>query len=157
MIEHPSMEELIEARYTDDYLGMQPIRIPGFVRPDITILKSYLGRSPQALYFGKILAILKYRDARYFAATFHVWRAHQNAGLANRMTEIAELIPREYMGSYVLDPVDTNFGMKAFWLYTPQSELDEESLALRAVARHLKNYSVSNQLCKKFRNTYKMS
>ena len=148
--EEVNVETLVASRYCDNYLGLQNIQVFDSTDPNIKIVKAYLGWTPTHPYFGQILAILKY-GTRFFVARFHVWENHQPASLVNRMTEIEELVPKAYMGIDSLEAIPTDFGRKAFWLYTPNSELDEESLALRSVARELKRYSVDHQLCRKFR------
>lgn len=42
----------------------------------------------------------------------------------------------------------------AGWTATPDSALDEESLALRTLAKAMRRYSVDNKLCKKFKKRY---
>ena len=145
------IREMIDEGFPENYLGMQPIQVPGTVGQRFEILKAYLGRNPGKYYFGKILAVLCYNDTRYFKVIFHVWRPHQVSALANRMTSISELVSSTHLGCSYLETIETDFGKKAFWLYTPDSELDAESLELRTVARELKAYSVKNQLCKEFR------
>lgn len=151
--ENANISELVDTYFPEDYLGMKSIPVSGKVGQRFEILKAYLGKNPGRNYFGKILAVLRYNETRYFKVIFHVWRPHQVSSLANRMTVICELVAQPHLGyseSY-LESVETEFGKKAFWLYTPDSELDDESLELRAVAKELKAYSVKNQLCKEFR------
>lgn len=148
--ESVDIERLIASQYPDNYLGMQQIQIPQDGGQSIEILKAYLGWEPRKLCFGQIIAILKYKN-RLFKVRFHVWREFQPTALANRMTEIEELVSKTRMDDLYLEAIPTDFGHKAFWLNTPDSQLDEESLALRSVSKALKAYSVSKQLCKKLR------
>lgn len=144
------IERLTATQYPDNYLGMQQIQVPQNEGQSIEILKAYLGWKPGKPCFGQIIAILKYKN-RLFKVRFHVWKESQPAALANHMTEIEELVPKTCMDQLYLEAIPTDFGHKAFWLNTPDSQLDEESLALRSVSKALKAYSVSKQLCKKLR------
>lgn len=152
----PNVEKLIDYRFASAALGIEEIQIPQRPTHGIEILKAYTNWRPQMPYFGKIVAILKYKG-RLFSVRFHVWEEHQTANLANRITEIDELVPKIAMGHVYLDNTPTDFGQKAVWLRTPDSELDEDSLALRSVAKALKAYSVSNQMRKKFKRIYQHS
>lgn len=42
-------------------------------------------------------------------------------------------------------------GYKAFWLYTPDSYLNGFDLSLRLFMKKIKEYAISEQLCKKIR------
>lgn len=149
-MEGANIERLIATQYPDHYLGMQQIQVPQNEGQSIEILKAYLGWEPRKLYFGQIIAILKYKN-RLFKVRFHVWKESQPAAFANHMTEIEELVSKTCMDQLYLEAIPTDFGRKACWLNTPDSQLDEESLALRSVSKALKAYSVSKQLCKKLR------
>lgn len=144
------IDRLTATQYPDNYLGMQQIQVPQNEGQSIEILKAYLGWEPRKLYFGQIIALLKYKN-RLFKVRFHVWKESQPVTLANHMAEIDELVPKTRMDQLYLEAIPTDFGHKALWLNTPDSQLDEESLALRSVSKVLKAYSVSKQLCKKLR------
>jgi len=148
-----SIEELLDCSFGSAALGIEEIQIPKSTGCDIEILRAYTNWRPTMPYFGKIIAVLKYKG-RIFQVYFHVWKEHQTAILANQITEIEELVPKSVLGHSYLDKIPTDFGKKAAWLHTPDSELDEESLALRSVTKVLKAYSVNHQLCKKFRQAY---
>ena len=148
-----SIEELLDCSFASAALGIEEIQIPKNASCDIEILRAYTNWRPTMPYFGKIIAILKYKG-RIFQVYFHVWKEHQTASLANRITEVEELIPKSALGHVFLDKIPTGFGRKAVWLHTPASKLDEESLALRSAAKALKTYSITNQLCKKFKRAY---
>ena len=149
-----TVRELIGQAYGSVYLGMQPVPAAGPVSQDAEILKAYLGWLPEKPFFGQMLAVIRC-GSRYFALHYHIWRPHQKPAEANRLIGIQELAAKQTAGGDCLVRRDTDFGLQAFRLYTPDSSLDEQSLMLRAVAKKLKEYSVRNQLCRKFRAAYK--
>ena len=120
------------------------------------ILKAYLGKGPGCPFFGDILVVIRCEE-RFFELHYRVWRAKQRPADANRLSEIQEFRVGEFQGLKFLERVDTDFGRRAFWLYTPACCLDDDALTLRAVAKVLKQYSVSNQLCARFRRENKNS
>lgn len=67
------IERLTATQYPDNYLGMQQIQVPQDEGQSIEILKAYLGWEPGKLYFGQIIALLKYKN-RLFKVWFHVWK-----------------------------------------------------------------------------------
>lgn len=144
------IQDLIDRRFTESYLGMERIAATGKITDDTEILKAYLGVLPDRPYFGDILAVMRH-GGRFFVLVFHVWRPGQKASDANRLSEIQELHVESRAGLDFLDRVDTDFGLKAFWLHTPDSCLDADALVLRTMAKTLKQYSVDNKLCAGFR------
>lgn len=144
------IRDLIERRFTEGCLGMERIAATGKITDDTEILKAYLGVLPDKPYFGNILAVIRH-GGRFFVLVFHVWQPRQKASDANRLSEIQELRVEKCAGLDFLDRVDTDFGLRAFWLHTPDSDLDTDALVLRAVAKALKQYSVNNKLCARFR------
>lgn len=153
-VDFMSIPDLIEQRFGKSYLGMEEIPIAGRVDVETEILKAYLGKGPGCPFFGDILVVIRCEE-RFFELHYHVWRAKQRPADANRLSEIQEFRVGEFQGLKFLERVDTDFGRRAFWLYTPACCLDDDALALRAVARVLKQYSVSHQLCAHFRRKYK--
>ena len=133
----------------DSYLGS--VKLPEIEtgHPEMRIVRTYLCNKPDKPYFGKMLAVLEYRN-RHYMLYFHVWRDGQKPSDANRMTDISELEADPSCGTIRLH--ETSFALKAFWLRTPDSGLDPDSLALRAAGRALKKFSVANGLCKRFRD-----
>lgn len=146
--------DLIEERFGVSYFGMESIPVVGIVNSQAEILKAYLGKGPGCPFFGDILVVIRCEE-RFFELHYRVWRAKQRAADANRLSEIQEFRVGEFQGLKFLERVDTDFGRRAFWLYTPDSWLDSDALALRAVASVLKEYSVSHQLCAHFRKEHK--
>lgn len=144
------IRDLIDRRFTESYLGMEHIAATGKITDDTEILKAYLGVLPDKPYFGDILAVMRH-GGRFFVLVFHVWQPRQKASDANRLSEIQELRVESRAGLDFLGRADTDFGLKAFWLHTPDSCLDTDALVLRTVARALKQYSVDNKLCARFR------
>lgn len=144
------LQNLIDLRFTENYLDMEGIAATGKITDETAILKAYLGVLPDRPYFGDILAVMRHGD-RFFVLVFHVWRPGQKASDANHLSEIQELRVEKCAGLDFLDRVDTDFGLRAFWLHTPDSDLDADALVLRAVAKTLKRYSVDNKLCARFR------
>lgn len=142
--------ELIEQQYRPGYLGARELPVTGPVQEDVEIIRAYLCDDPDKPFFGDIIAVIE-AHGRYFQLVFHVWREHQTPSEANRLSEIQELVIKTTCGIEYLDKAETGFGTRAFWWYTPDKGLDEDSLALRAVAKRLKAYSVRNGLCKQFR------
>lgn len=140
------------------YLLMRAIPVTGPVDEDTELIRAYLGEDPDAPYFGQILAVLRHKD-RFFQILFNVRHEGQRGCDANRLSEIQELVLKHYQcGSIEMDyveRVETDFGHKAFWYYTPDDALDRDALALRAVAKKLKSYSVANGLCAKLRTLEK--
>lgn len=144
---------LIDAYYGEIYFGMESIPVCGVLPCGIEILRAYLGKdNTDQPGFGEIYTILRYDD-RYFVMLYHVWEPHQKPHMANRMTELHELKLR-FKPFPRLEKDATDFGLRAFWQHTPNPELDDESKALRDVAKVLKQYSVNQKLCKKFRTKY---
>lgn len=139
---------LVEKTFSDSYLGAERLPEIRTDNPNIEIAKAYLCNNPAQPYFGKILAILEYQD-EYYMLYFHIWRERQSPTEANRMTNLYRLVSNQKLN--ILEREETSFGLKAFWLHTPDSELDPDSLALRSVAKALKQYSVNNRLCAKFK------
>ena len=148
--------DLIEERFGVSYFGMESIPVVGIVNSQAEILKAYLGKDPGCPFFGDILVVIRCEE-RFFELHYHVWRAKQRPADANRLSEIQEFRVGEFQGLKFLERVDTDFGRRAFWLYTPACCLDDDALTLRAVAKVLKQYSVSNQLCARFRRENKNS
>ena len=146
--------DLIEERFGVSYFGMEEIPIAGRVDAETEILKAYLGGDPGCPFFGNILVVIRC-EKRFFELHYHVWRAKQKPADANRLSQIQEFRVGEFQGLKFLERVDTDFGRRAFWLYTPAYCLDDDALALRAVASVLKQYSVSHQLCAHFRKEHK--
>lgn len=144
------IRDLIERRFTENYLGMERIAAVKKITDKTEILKAYLGVLPDRPYFGNILAVIRH-GGRFFVLVFHVWQPRQKASDANRLSEIQELRMESRAGLDFLDRADTDFGLRAFWLHTPDSDLDADALVLRAVAKTLKQYSVGNKLCAGFR------
>lgn len=144
------LQDLIDQRFTESYLGMERIAAVKQITDKTEILKAYLGVLPDRPYFGDILAVMRH-GGRFFVLVFHVWQPGQKASDANRLSEIQELRVERHAGLDFLDRTDTDFGLKAFWLHTPDSDLDTDALVLRAVAKTLKQYSVGNKLCAGFR------
>lgn len=149
-----SILDLIEQRFGGNYLSMEAIPVVGKADDRTEILKAYLGKGPGCPFFGDILVVIRCEE-RFFELHYRVWRAKQRAADANRLSEIQEFRVGEFQGLKFLERVDTDFGRRAFWLYTPDSWLDSDALALRAVASVLKQYSVSHQLCAHFRKEHK--
>ena len=144
------IQDLSDRRFTENYLGMERIDAATKITDETEILKAYLGVLPDRPYFGDILAVMRH-GGRFFVLVFHVWRPGQKASDANRLSEIQELRVESHAGLDFLDRADTDFGLRAFWLHTPDSDLDADALVLRAVAKALKRYSVGNKLCARFR------
>lgn len=144
------IQDLIDRRFTESYLGMKRIAAATKITDETEILKTYLGVLPDRPYFGDILAVMRH-GGRFFVLVFHVWRPGQKASDANRLSEIQELRVEKRAGLDFLGRVDTDFGLRAFWLHTPDSGLDADALVLRAVAKTLRRYSVGNKLCAGFR------
>ena len=151
-----SIPGLIEQQFGEGYLGMEDVPVARMVDSKTEILKAFLGRNPDKPYLGSILTVVRH-DSRFFVLIYHVWRAGQKPAEANRLLEIQELNVREYLGIEFLERVNTDFGLRAFWLHTPDSDLDAHALALRTVAGVLKQYSVSHQLCARFRRENKIA
>ena len=150
-----TMLELIEREYHNRFIGMAEIPVPSDASDDMKIIKVLLGENTDSPYFGKMLVILNYKN-RYFRLMHHVWAPNQRPADAHRMCELDELFKRTHETTryeYLVKD-DTDFGLAAFRLYTPDSELDEESRQLRKVAKILKDYAVSQELCKQLRKTY---
>lgn len=145
--------DLIEERFGVSYFGMESIPVVGIVNSQAEILKAYLGKDPGCPFFGDILVVIRCEE-RFFELHYHVWRAKQRPADANRLSEIQEFRVGEFQGLKFLERVDTDFGRRAFWMYTPDSCLDTDALALRAVGKVLKRYSVENNLCARFRKKY---
>lgn len=144
------IQDLIDRRFTESYLGMKRIAAATKITDETEILKTYLGVLPDRPYFGDILAVMRH-GGRFFVLVFHVWRPGQKASDANRLSEIQELRVEKRAGLDFLGRVDTDFGLRAFWLHTPDSGLDADALVLRAVAKTLRRYGVGNKLCAGFR------
>lgn len=149
--------ERVLAHYDDEYgarLGMTPMPVLGPVREDVEILRAYLGTAPGRSNFGRALVVLRAGE-RCFLTHFSVHRPHQRPADANRLVDIAELVTRTYRAGDedvpLLETAETDFGVRAFWARTPLSELDKDARAVRAVEARLREYSVANQLCRKFR------
>lgn len=151
-----SIPGLIEQQFGEGYLGMEDVPAAKMVDSKTEILKAFLGRNPDKPYFGSILTVVRH-GSRFFVLVFHVWRAGQSPAEANRLSEIQELHAREYLGVEFLERADADFGLRAFWSHTPDSDLDAHALALRTVAGVLKQYSVSHQLCARFRRENKIA
>ena len=149
-----SIEPLIEEQFTDNYLGMEPIKITCNIGSDTEILKAYLGANTHGLYFGKILTVIRH-ESKFFVLIYHVWQAGQRPVDANRLSEIQELCVKKIAGMEVLSRNYTNFGLQAFWRYTPDQALNSDARAIRAISNTLKQYSVSHQLCANFRRASK--
>ena len=133
----------------DSYLGS--VKLPEIEtgHPEMRIVRTYLCNKPDMPYFGKMLAVLEYRD-RCYMLYFHVWRDGQKPSNANRMTDISELEADPSGKAIRLH--ETDFALKAFWLHTPDTGLDPDALALRAAGKALKKFSVANRLCKRFKD-----
>ena len=98
-------------------------------------------------------------ETRWFRVRFNVWKPRQDRSLANRLYDIEELSIASYQAGgetvYYLQPSSTDFGRRAFWMYTPDSEVGEDGRLLRTLARAMKRYSVDNKLCRRFRSKYR--
>lgn len=149
-----SIEQLIEEKFTDNYLGMEPIKITCPVNSDTEILKAYLGTNAHGLYFGKILTVIRH-ESKFFVLIYHVWQEGQRPVDANRLSEILELRVKKIAGMEILSHDYTNFGLQAFWRYTPDQALNSDARAIRAIANILKQYSINHQLCANFRKANK--
>ena len=86
-----SIEELLDCNFASAALGIEEIQIPKNASCDIEILRAYTNWRPTMPYFGKIIAILKYKG-RIFQVYFHVWKEHQTASLANRISGVGESV-----------------------------------------------------------------
>ena len=157
MSQKKTIHRLVAERYPDGHLGMATVPVSGDAGHGMSVVRTFLGADPAGPFYGVMIAVLRHGD-RYFLLTYHVWSPHQRPCDANRLSDLSELTVQRYgeIGFEGLVSVGTDFGLKAFWQATPDSELkdDEPSLALRSVARMLKSYSVSNHLCRKFRTEW---
>lgn len=131
------IQDLIDRRFTESYLDMERIAAVKKITDETEILKAYLGVLPDRPYFGDILAVMRH-SGRFFVLVFRVWRPGQKASDANRLSEIQELRVESRADLNFLNRADTDFGLRAFWSHTPDSDLDTDALVLRAVARALK-------------------
>lgn len=66
------------------------------------------------------------------------------------MTNFSKLVVKTRKFNYVAEEM-ADSGHKAFWLYTPDSYLNGFDLSLRLFMKKIKEYAVSEQLCKKIR------
>lgn len=143
-------------------MRMERIPVSGPIVPGFAILEAYLGKDSTSPWFGMIKTVVQHYDMatgayRYFLLDYHVWKPNQRPVDANRLSNLMEIICKDVGGvkcSDITHP-DDRFGWKAFWMRTPDADIDREAKALRAIGRHLKRYSVENGLCKYFRKTYK--
>lgn len=137
----------------DNYMGMTSINMRNDACPDVRILKAWLGTDPDSLFFGEMKVVFAYAG-RAFQLEFHVWEPHQPPYMANRITVLNELVLENSYGFDSLVRKETDFGCSAAWLYTPDSALDSDGRIVRTVIKACKQYSVSHQLCKKFRTAW---
>lgn len=149
-----SIEQLIKDQFTDNYLGMEPIKITCNIESNTEILKAYLGTNAHGLYFGKILTVIRH-ESKFFVLIYHVWQAGQRPVDTNRLSEILELRVKKFADMEILSHDYTNFGLQAFWRYTPDDKLNDHARTIRAIADILKQYSVNHQLCANFRKANK--
>lgn len=134
-------------------MNLTPIRLPDDPGKDIHILRAWLGADPNSPLFGRIQVVFVHKN-RVFQLDFHVWAPNQAACMANRVVTMGEFVIEDYNGVDMLNLCETGFGARAAWLYTSDAALDEDSLTVRAVIKACKQFSVSHQLCKKFRTAW---
>lgn len=153
------IETLLRKTYSEDRPGLTAINPPQPENPDVSILYAHLGEIPGVPFFGDIIAVVRCKTVsgnRYFELRFHIWKPKQAAVMANKITDVREIAIAAAGRSEYLVRNNSNFGIKATWLYTPNSELDLDSRMLRSAAAALKRYSVDNELRQKFRSRYKI-
>ena len=86
-----------------------------------------------------------------YSFSWHIHEPNQKlASLSNRMTNFSKLVVKTRSFDYVAEEM-ADSGHKAFWLYTPDSYLNGFDLSLRLFMKKIKEYAVSEQLCKKIR------
>lgn len=165
-MDKPTLKELIDETYGPgaELPGMSRIKLPATGQTELDEAYAFLGETPDAhVSFGKIMAAFpccpEGEETRWFRVRFNVWKPRQDRSLANRLYDIEELSIASYQAGgetvYYLQPSSTDFGRRAFWMYTPDSEVGEDGRLLRTLARAMKRYSVDNKLCRRFRSKYR--
>ena len=133
-----------------DLLGLSAVDCGSILTDDCKMLQLYIGDNPESYSFGKMYGCFEYNNDLY-SFSWHIHEPNQKfASLSNRMTNFSKLVVKTRNFNYVAEEM-ADSGHKAFWLYTPDSYLDGFDLSLRLFMKKIKEYAVSEQLCKKIR------
>ena len=142
-----------------DLLGLSAVDCGSILTDDCKMLQLYIGDNPESYSFGEMYGCFEYNNDLY-SFSWHIHEPNQKlASLSNRMTNFSKLVVKTKSFDYVAKTKSFDYvaeemadsGHKAFWLYTPDSHLDGFDLSLRLFMKKIKEYAVSEQLCKKIR------
>lgn len=139
--------------YTEcyDYDSFVPQPCSELSTDDCKMLRLYIADNPESYMFGKMYGIFEY-EGDIYQFTWHIHEPKQRlASLSNRMTNIEQLIVKRKNDIEFISTTMTKAGCKAFWLYTPDNYLNGFDLSLRKLMKSIKNYAVSEQLCKQIK------
>lgn len=127
-----------------------------FQAKDIDVLHFMVCLAPDSMCYGRGIGAFIYKDGRVFQFSYNIHTPHSKGPrLSNRMTNIQRVTLHDCYGVMTTRNKNTDFGLKAFWDYTPISALDDESASLRELMKSVQSYCRKENLCARLRKTDK--
>lgn len=135
------------------YTNIDPASITA---DDIHVLYFMIGLDPESVGYGMGTGAFVYKDGRVFCFHYTIHTTHtKGPHVSNTMDYIDEIILDKKYGIPLPRTVNSSFGYKAFWLYTPMKLLDDDAKCLRQLMESVKAYCRKEELCRKLRKTDK--
>lgn len=121
--------------------------------PDIDLQWVMGCLEPESPTYGVALGLFVYKqDGRVYLFHYNIHRPESKGPLrSNQMTTIEEVIWKDWKEFSGVNTKDTDFGMKAFWAYTPMDCLGSEAKSLRQLMISLQAYCRQMDYCTKLR------
>lgn len=118
---------------------------------EIRMLYAFIALNPKSSQYGDMLGAFSYKDT-VCVFRFHVHRPKQKfPSLSNRMTDCRMIYTKERFGLVHYEEDENCPYLKAFWQNTPDSRLDENSLAIRQFVENITDYSRRKDFCGQLR------
>ena len=122
----------------------------------VKVLYAFIALNPKSSQYGDMLGAFAYKDI-VCVFRFHVHRPKQkHPSLSNHMVNCSTVEAKTVRGITFYEDYQTECpGIKAFWKNTPDSCLDDDSLAIRQFERRIIEYSRRKNFCGLLRKTDK--
>lgn len=144
--------ESYEELYTDirDSYGYTDISPTVFEADGIRVLHFMVCLKPESPGYGTGLGAFVYKDGNVYQFHYNIHTPYSKGPhRSNQMTCIDRIVLDDRNGITSAKTVETQFGTKAFWDYTPMECLDPEAESLRLLMKSLQAYCRKENLCAK--------
>lgn len=121
----------------------------------IKVIGASIGLQPNNIFYGKLIGSFEVQG-RVFSFMYNVHTPNQgNSSLSNRMESLDETVFNKRHPEDI-ERVPADFGLKAFWMYTPIKTLKGDDLELRKLINNISSWSSREKLCKRLSKTDKL-